>query len=613
MKSLLQTFLLLALFLLIGCQENSKTSKIIAGVSKETNALGKIVYTTTCNSCHANNASVKSKAPSVGQLSRMSPKSIFSSLTTGKMKAQAAGLSDLEKRAVAEFLTQRSLKETEFPKEAFTTFVLPENPTYFSGHGGNLEGTGYVKDSKINAENVNTLEVEWVFGFDQATQVRSKPAVVGDWLIMGSEFGNVYCLNRKTGKIGWQFQADAAIRGAVAVAGNPLNVYFADYTTNVYSLDVKTGKLLWKQRSGKHPQSAVTGSVAVIENSVIVPLTSFEVLSAQDPEFDCCTSSGEVVSLDTNSGNIKWRHRVIEEEAKESGKKSNGKSFFGPSGAIVWGSPTIDIERGLVYFGTGENYTDPPTETSDAIQALYFETGELVWSYQATEKDTWNLACPDNPNCPENEGPDLDFGMAPILVKGALDGNDILVVGQKSGVVHALNPENGTIIWQTRIGKGGALGGIHWGMATDGKELYAPNADNVLALDSSNPSIKASPGLYALNVGTGKVNWSQPTPVAEEGKIQANSAAPLALKDVVFAGTLDGHIRAYHGKTGAILWDDDTVKPYETVNGVLGKGGSLDGPSPVVYDDMLYVNSGYGSFGEIPGNVLIAYKLNSTK
>ena len=122
------------------------------------------------------------------------------------MKAQAAGLLDLEKKAVAEFLTQRLLKETEFPKEAFTTFVLPENPTYFSGHGGNLEGTGYVKDSKINAENVNTLAVEWVFGFDQATQVRSKPAVVGDWLIMGSEFGNVYCLNRKTGKIGWQLQ-----------------------------------------------------------------------------------------------------------------------------------------------------------------------------------------------------------------------------------------------------------------------------------------------------------------------------------------------------------------------------------------------------------------------
>ena len=404
-----------------------------------------------------------------------------------------------------------------------------------------------------------------------------------------------------------------AIRGAIAVApsNNGLRVYFADYATNVYALDVNTGKLIWKRRAGIHSQSSNTGSVAVYDNTVIVPLTSFEVASARDPDFDCCSSSGEVVALDATTGDLKWRHRVITEEAKESGKKKNGKSFYGPAGAIVWCSPTIDTKRGLVYIGTGENYTDPPTNTSDAIQAIDFKTGKLMWSFQATTHDTWNLACPGEPNCPDNAGPDLDFGMAPLLVRGANSGKDILVVGQKSGVVHALEPETGKVLWQTRIGKGGALGGVHWGMATDGQQVYAANADNFYALDPRDTTRQASPGLYAIELIHGKIVWNQPSPSVEKGKISANSAAPLALSDLILAGALDGHLRAYDAKNGAILWDFDTVKDYETVNGIQGKGGSIDGPSPLVVGNMVFVNSGYGMFGEIPGNVLIAFELEN--
>ncbi|MCP9770233.1 dehydrogenase [Lacihabitans sp. LS3-19] len=603
----LTSIILILFFISFESYSQDEVSK--TKVSEETIASGQRVFTNICAVCHINSSLSKTNGPSVGLLAGMSPKAIYSALTIGKMKLQASTLSDDERKAVAEFITKKSLQSTPMPEAAFTKFSLPEHPTYFSGYGGNLEGTGFINESDINASNVSKLKVKWVFAFPEGTQVRSKPAVVGDWLIMGSQFGNVYCINKKTGKIGWHFQADAGVRGAVAISGNPLKVYFADYATNVYVLDLKTGALIWKQRSGVHPQSAVTGSVAVFKNTIVVPITSFEVLSAQDPNYDCCTSSGEMVALDTKTGKIIWRHRVITEEAKVSGKKSNGKSFYGPSGAIVWGSPNIDTKRGLVYFGTGENYTEPATKTSDAIQALDLKTGKLIWTYQSTQNDTWNLACPGDPNCPEKAGPDLDFGMAPIIVKGGHDGKDVLIAGQKSGVVHALEPETGKIIWQTRIGKGGALGGIHWGMAVDGKQIFAANADNIYAIDNSDSSRNASPGLYALDIQTGKINWSQATPAVEQGKIQANSAAPLALSEIVFAGALDGHIRAYDKISGNILWDFDTVRKYETVNGIAGKGGSLDGPSPVVSDGILYVNSGYGSFSEIPGNVLIAFEV----
>ena len=600
-------------------QESSKGVEVGMSISKpllsETVKVeGQKVYVANCAVCHSQTGPTKNGGPNVLFLAGMTPRAIYSALRFGKMKVQGNTLTDEQQKSVAQFLTNSPMVETTLPKTAYTAFSTAKNVPIKSGWGGNLEGTGYENQSPINVKNVASLSVKWTFAFPDGTLVRSKPAVVGDWLIVGSQFGDVYALHKKTGKIGWHYQGSAAIRGAIHAVKNANGetiVYFADYATNVYALTLTAGKEIWKVRAGIHPQSANTGSVVVYQNTVFVPLTSSEVISSKDPNFDCCTSSGELVAVNAGTGDIKWRHRVIAKESKESGKKKNGKSFFGPSGAIVWCSPTLDTQRGLVYIGTGENYTDPPTNTSDAIQAIDIKTGKLVWNFQATPQDTWNLACPGEPNCPDNAGPDLDFGSAPLLVKGGYHGKDILVAGQKSGVVHALDPATGKVIWQTRVGKGGALGGIHWGMATDGQKVYVANADNKYALDPRDTTRKASPGLFALSVSTGEVVWQAPTPTCPTGKncIEANSAAPLALPDLVFAGTLEGHIRAFDSKTGKVLWEFDTAKAYETVNGIVGKGGSIDGPSPVLSDNMLFVNSGYGMFGELPGNVLIAFEL----
>ncbi|MGL6269875.1 MAG: PQQ-binding-like beta-propeller repeat protein, partial [Chitinophagaceae bacterium] len=336
--------------------------------------------------------------------------------------------------------------------------------------------------------------------------------------------------------------------------------------------------LIWKMRSGPESQSAVSGSVAVYDNIIYVPITSYEVASATNPAYNCCFTSGGVVALNATNGQFLWHHRVVVDAATLTGKKKNGKPIYGPSGAPVWCSPTVDTKRGHLLIGTGENYTIPATHTSDAVQALDLKTGKLIWNYQATSHDTWNLACPGGPNCPDIAGPDLDFGMAPILVDG-MNGKDILVIGQKSGVVHALNPETGTIIWNKRIGKGGALGGIHMGMATDGKYIYAPNSDNIYALDSSDKSIVSAPGLYALDILTGNVIWHTKIPecdTARKGCLSSNSAAPLAVPGLVFAGGLDGQIRAYDNSNGKILWSFDAVRDFQAINGVKGKGGALD-------------------------------------
>jgi polyvinyl alcohol dehydrogenase (cytochrome) len=577
---------------------------------------GRILFNSNCRVCH--NDSVKLAAPGLDILNTLTPRAIFAALKNGKMREQAKTLSDEQRKAIAAWITNRAFEDNDLPEEAYTSFSISANSdTFFdySGWGGNLEGTGFrsTEQAGIVAADVNSLQLKWAFAFPGATQVRSKPAVAGEWLITGSEFGDVYAINIKTGKPGWRFVADAAIRGAVQVIRTSDNLIacFADYSTNVYAVDIKTSKLIWKKRAGIHPQSSVTGSVAVFNNIIYVPLSSTEVISALNPDYNCCTSSGEVVALDTETGNIIWRHRVVKDDVKVSGKKKNGKLFYGPSGAPVWSSPTVDIKRGLLYIGTGENYTAPATNSSDAIQALDLKNGKLIWNFQATSNDTWNLGCLDvNANCPDKEGPDLDFGMAPLLVKRA-DGKDILVVGQKSGVVHALSPDDGKVLWQTRIGKGGQAGGIHWGMATDGKYVYAANADNTRDLDKRDTSRKPSPGIFALDVESGKIIWESATPPCgdRKGCFQSNSAAPTVIPEVVFAGALDGHIRAYSSAGGKIIWDFDTVKEYTTSNGVKGKGGALDGSAPVVANGMLFVNSGYGLFGQIPGNVLLAFEI----
>lgn len=590
----------------------AETQQRFRTITDSTKEMGKKVFYASCYNCHKDSAAII--APGISVLSTMTPRAILASLDNGKMRQQAVNLSQQERKAVAQWLTNAQLKENDLSTDAYTSFSAgAQKPSDHSGWGGNKEGTGFRKaeDAGISVNNIQSLQLKWAFAFPDATIVRSKPAVVGDWLIVGSQFGDVYAIHRQSGKLGWKFAASAAIRGAIAIerSKNSITAFFADFSTNVYAIDVKTGKLLWNTRAGFESQSATTGSVVVSGGKVFVPITSVEISSAANGNYKCCISSGGVVALDARTGDNLWTYRILP-EATESGKRKDGKPFYGPSGAPVWCSPTVDAKRGLLYIGTGENYSFPASNTSDAIQALDMKTGKLVWNFQATQNDMYNLACPFFNNCPTPVGPDLDFGMAPILVKRK-DGKEILVAGQKSGVVHALSPGDGKPIWQTRIGKGGALGGIHWGMAADGNYVYATNADNMIALDKSDSTVKPSPGVYALDLATGKVAWSAPHPQSKNALFESNSAAPLVVPGIVFAGSLDGHIRAYATENGKVIWDYDTAKEYETTNGFKGKGGAIDGPSPVAANGMLFVNSGYGMFGQMPGNVLLAFSVEN--
>ncbi len=238
--------------------------------------------------------------------------------------------------------------------------------------------------------------------------------------------------------------------------------------------------------------------------------------------------------------------------------------------------------------------------TSDAIVAFDLETGRLAWSTQAQTKDNFIVGCPNAVNCPEEKGPDFDFGSSPVLATMP-SGKQILVAGQKSGTAYGLDPDNkGKILWRTSLGKGSALGGIEWGHAADDRLAYVAIADRIVK--------DGTPGLYALDLATGDKKWSTPAPAVGGGN-PGLSAAISVIPGAVFSGALNGHFRAYSTATGEIIWDFETNKPFDTVNGVQAKGGSIDAGGPVIAHGMVYTGSGYGQFGSVAGNVLLAFSV----
>jgi len=345
------------------------------------------------------------------------------------------------------------------------------------------------------------------------------------------------------------------------------------------------------------------------QGTIYVGVASWEESRTTNAEYPCCTFRGSVVALRAKDGSQIWKTYTIAEKPKQNGKQ------WGPSGGSVWSAPTIDPKRRLVYVTTGDNFSAPATNMTDGILALELASGRIVWAKQTTPGDVWNTACSQQSSgCP---GPDHDYGSSVLL--GNMDnGRDVLMAGQKSGVVYALDPDKkGEILWQVRVGQGGINGGVQWGMASDGPRVYAATSD--VARGGANPDPlnpnpqpldpKQGGGLTALRVGTGEKVWyTPPAPCGPKpGCSPAQSAAVTAIPGLVFSGSIDGHLRAYSAEEGRVVWDFDTVRDYQTVNGVKANGGSLNGPGPVIVNGMLFVNSGYARGGGMAGNVLLAF------
>jgi polyvinyl alcohol dehydrogenase (cytochrome) len=388
-------------------------------------------------------------------------------------------------------------------------------------------------------------------------------------------------------------------------------VFFGDLRAQVYAVDAQTGELIWKLKADPHPFARITGAPTFSDGKLFVTVSSIEEAPAARPNYPCCTFRGSVVAVDGATGKKLWQTYMIAEEPKVYGKNSSGTPLSKPAGVAIWSAPTIDVAKSMVYVGTGNAYTQPAAPMSDSLVALDMNTGAIKWFNQITPNDAFLVGCKaGNENCPEDVGPDHDFGSSPIL--RTVNGRRFLLLGQKSGVIFGLDPDNGgKVLWQQRVGKGSELGGIEWGPGADNVNVYVAVSD-VIA-QGTGPSEQPG-GLHALRITDGQRLWHTPAPplTCKGGPAcsGAQSAAVSVIPGVVFSGSVDGNIRAFGAGDGKIIWEFNTIRDYETVNGVKGSGGSLDGPGPVIVGGMLLTNSGYGRWRGKPGNVLLAFGID---
>ena len=580
---------------------------------------GATIFENTCAACHAG---TDPRVPSVAALRLRTPESIVAALTIGAMREQGSSLSSSEKRAVAEYLAAEQEGARGFSRANLCADVPPlalTNGPRWNGWGVDTSNTRFQPASQagLTAAQVPRLALKWAFGFPNVATARAQPTIVGGRLFVGSQSGLVYALDAASGCTIWTFQAKAAVRSAITIGprGSGGAAYFGDGKANAYAIDAATGDLIWTRTLDEHASARVTGAPTFFENRLYVPVASGEEGQGSNAKYECCTFRGSLVALDASTGALVWKTYTIAAEAKPIGKNASGTTRWGPSGAGIWSSPTIDPKRHLVYAATGNMYTEPQQATSDAIMAFDLDTGAVKWTAQATPQDVFVVGCSDlrqlaglemrPANCPHSGelGPDFDFGSSPILAK-LPNGNDVIVAGQKSGVGWAFDPDRqGAVRWQYRAGRGSALGGMEFGSAVDGEHAYFAVADG----GSPQPG-----GLHAVKLATGERDWYAPPPppacgTPGRGCSAAILAAITVMPGVVFAGSNDGAIRAYSTKDGSIVWQYDTNHEFQTVNGVRANGASMSGPGPVVAGGMLYVNSGYGALGGRAGNVLLAF------
>ena len=573
---------------------------------------GSAVFDRACATCHQTG---QDKAPTPDVLRTFTPEAVVNSLVNGKMTVQGSALTGVERSAVAQFLTGRAptvaIVRTASKCKAATPTADPSRGPAWMGWGNDSTNARFAPKAGITAADLPKLKLKWAFAYDGATSARVQPAMAGDKLFVASDNGELHALDPKTGCTYWSFKAESGVRSGLTVgpyksAGRSGSaVFFGDSKANAYAVDTVTGEQIWRTRVDDHPSAAITGALTIADGKVFVPMQGLnEEGSGARGQTPCCTFRGSLTALNADNGAPMWKTYTVEVPKSRGRNSRSGQEAFGPAGGGIWAAPTVDLARRSVYVATGNGYADPPQPMTDAVVAMDLATGKVKWVYQATANDNWLGGCGarsgGNPGCPETQGPDHDFSAAPLLATA--NGRQLIIVPQKSGMAHAIDPDKGTLVWQYRFGQGSGLGG-QFGAAADGQNAYFGVGD----YQSQNPG-----GVRAVKIATGEPVWSAPPPqprlcAATPRCNPSQGGAVTAIPGAVIAGSLDGGVRAYSSEDGKVLWQFDTNKDFETVNGVKGTGASIDGSPMIVVGGMLFVNSGYGGIAARPGNVLLAF------
>ena len=599
-----------------------------AASAQATDARWLFLFEEQCATCHGT-TSIVPNAVSREAIRSFSPERVLEALTTGAMVPNASGLSEEEKRGLAEYLTGRPFgNAADRSAEAMPNRCADDTPMGDPSVGPQWNGMSPDPTTSarfqpaaaagLTAEQLPRLRRKWAFGFPDGSSLRGQPTVAGGRVFVGSDNGMVYALDAKSGCVHWSFEVGEAVITGISVGTVPGSrdryaAYFGDFRANVHAVDAETGEGLWTVSVDEHEFAKVSGSLVLDPQGgrLYVPVGSWEEVSGiVNLLYECCTSQGSVVALEAATGRRIWKSYTIPERPRPVRKNSAGTQLFGPSGAGVWAAPTLDYRRRVLYVGTANGYINvPDSGSSDAVIAFDLDTGKRRWSTQLLAGDLncgggGSTDADKRINCPgfiptTND----DVSGSPVL-HTLPDGRQILIAGQESGRITALDPDdNGAVLWVAQAGDVLSPGGGGMGAAADGELYY-----RALVLPDR------TGGMAALRSATGERVWyathPKPTSCSDPEADWCSSGqygAATVIPGAVFAGARDGTLRAYSTGNGEVLWEYNTMQEYETVNGVRAKGGSIGGHGPAIVGGMLFMGSGYNIITSTPGNVLLAF------
>lgn len=579
-----------------------------------------------CATCHEGG---DPRAPSRASLHTMSADDLRFALTAGVMSAQGQSLNESQRALLIDHLAREPVSNRWVADNRCDASRMNISLDYVAlpSPGGDVTFGRSLSSAQsgLQGESLNDLEVAWSIAFPGIGGLRSTPVITEDTLFYpAASTTHVYAIDAQSGCIKWAYDAGVSLRSSAVLAGDLSDdvalLFVADERARLHAIDPYTGESVWVRNGaldeGMHTR--LTGAPVVFESRLYLPVSASGVQRGALDTHECCDGRGGVIAFDALTGEEVWRYATMPPAEYTGLRNIAGTRLRGPSGAPVWASPSLDTQRRQLYITTGENTSLPATDTSNAFIALDIDSGEVVWQFQAVANDVWNMACTGREygaNCPapaDSIRKDWDFGSAPALVT-LPSGEQRLVAGQKSGHLWALNPDNGDVIWQQRVGQGGALGGNHWGVAHDGERVFLPISD-----PGGYPNPDRFPGVYAYDLNSGEPVWSySATPDCDDGRQErvgncdsrfGFSATPLVVDGVLIAGAVDGRLYLFDTDSGDVMGVYDTAVPFTGSNGISGHGGSLDSQTISAGNGMIFVGSGYNRFSQREGNVLIAYR-----
>ncbi len=615
---------------------------------RRSESTGVNLFKNNCLTCHGDTP--VEHAPSEATIKTMTPERIWAAISTGVMANNAKMLSDSDKVLLAEYMGGRKIDTSDAGAMKSMPNICPSHPAVRDLSAPMWNGWGDLSNSRfqpaesagLTAGKVSRLELKWSFGFPGATALYGVTEAAGR-VYVSSDAGYIYSLDARTGCVHWAYKAGAVVRsnitmGPLKPGSSKIAAFFGDIRGNAYALDASTGELVWKTLTDTQPLARVTGNPRYFDGKLYVPLASLEEDESRSPAHICCTFRGAIVAVNAETGRIVWKTYTTLEPPKVYKRNSVGVNYMGPSGAGVWTAPIVDTKRREIYFGTGNSFSEPAT-TSDSIMALNADTGKMLWYKQANADDVWHGGCqqtvpgrsgfgrgapgangrgpfgfsggrggalpagrgPAYPadNCVDKTGPDWDYAASPNLATMP-DGRSVIVASPKQAVVRTYDPaKGGEEIWRQDIarGIGGGAGETVFGGAVHGNTIYY--------------GLQLGNGIVAMDLQTGVEKWFKPLQQPADGPMASHKgivAAVTLIPGVLFAGGMDGILRAVQPENGNSIWEFNTVQEFKTVNGVPAKGGSIGAGGPIVADGMVFVGSGYVGFQNgVPGNVLLAF------